>query len=254
MPRRPSLSKLPGIDNPMPPQTMDQARSAAPMRLYHHPISTTSRPILMFAAEHGLALDGRVVDIFAGEQAGAQFSALNANQQVPVLVDGDFCLTESSAILKYLADKLESPAYPQALRERARVNAAMDWVNTGLMRELAYGFAYPQLMPNHRRPSALAQAAVLAWAGPRAARCLDVMDGAMLGDGRRFLTGERISLADYLALAVLTVGEVVGQDYARWPRLQQWLAHMKARPSFARSHDPFLSFAAQVRTPSFVAL
>jgi glutathione S-transferase len=46
---------------------------------------------------------------------------------VPVLEDGDFRLTEGSAILKYLADSIDSPAYPKGLKERARVNEMMEW-------------------------------------------------------------------------------------------------------------------------------
>lgn len=245
---------LPGTVNSPADSAMDTATTPRRMRLHHHPISTTSRPVMMLAAEAGLQLDWRVVDIFSGEQASPEFTALNPSQQVPVLEDGDFRLTESSAILKYLADHAGSPLYPQGVRERALVHAAMDWVNTGLMRELAYGFAYPQLMPNHRRPSAVAQATTLAWAGPRAAQLLDVMDRSMLRPGRPYICGEHCSLADLMALSVLTLGEVAGQHYGRWPQLQRWLARMKARPSYARSHDHFMTFAQQVAGPAFELL
>src|SRR4030095_5551479 len=85
-------------------------REASIMKLYFHPASTTSRPVALFAADHGIELEYRVVDLFAGEQAQPAFGAINPNQAVPVLEDGDFRLTESSAILKYLADKGGSSA------------------------------------------------------------------------------------------------------------------------------------------------
>ena len=77
---------------------------------------------------------------------------------MPVLEDGDFRLTESSAILKYLADKIDSPAYPKDLRKRARVNEMMDWLNTGFYRDFGYGLVYPQIFPHHKRRSDEAQA------------------------------------------------------------------------------------------------
>ena len=78
---------------------------------------------------------------------------------MPVLEDGDFRLTESSAILKYLADKMDSPPYPKDLKERARVNESMDWFNTNLYRDFGYGVVYPQIFPHHKRPSDAVQAA-----------------------------------------------------------------------------------------------
>ena len=70
------------------------------MKLYFHPASTTSRPIMLFAAENRIALEEQVVDLFTGEHYKAPFEAVNPNHLVPVLDDGDFRLTESSAILK----------------------------------------------------------------------------------------------------------------------------------------------------------
>ena len=64
------------------------------MKLYYHPVSTTSRPIVLFATESDIKLDYQVVDLFTGEQYQPQYSAINPSHQVPVLEDGDFRLTE----------------------------------------------------------------------------------------------------------------------------------------------------------------
>ena len=95
------------------------------MKLYYHPASTTSRPVVLFAAESGIALELQVVDLFTGEHMQPPFGAINPNHLVPVLEDGAFRLTESSAILKYLADKVGSPLYPKdsaAARPRQRAH------------------------------------------------------------------------------------------------------------------------------------
>ena len=92
------------------------------MKLYYHPVSTTSRPVMLFAAEAGIPLDYEVVDLLTGAQYQPAFSAINPSHQVPVLEDGDFRLTESSAILRYLADTHVSSAYPSAPHARARVD------------------------------------------------------------------------------------------------------------------------------------
>jgi len=101
------------------------------MRLYTYPGSPVCRPIAMFIADHGMEVEQRVVDLMAGEQYQPAFAAINPNNAVPVLEDGAFRLTECSAILKYLADIVDSPTYPKPWQARARVNSAMDWVNTG---------------------------------------------------------------------------------------------------------------------------
>lgn len=223
----------------MTANTETAAGANATLRLYYHPISTTCRPIMLFAAEHGLALDYQMVDLFAGEQFDPSYRIINPNQAVPVLEHGAFRLTESSAILKYLADHVGSPCYPSGARERARVNEVMDWFNTGLSRELAYGVAYPQVLPHYRRDSAEAQAATLAWSQPRASRLLSILDEWMLGPNKRFVLGDQITLADYLGLGLVTLGEVAGMDYTSWPNLRRWLRAMQSRPAYASTHAAF---------------
>jgi len=55
------------------------------------------------------------------------YAAVNPSRQVPVLDDDGFLLSESSAILKYVADKIGSPAYPKDPKKRAKINELMDW-------------------------------------------------------------------------------------------------------------------------------
>ena len=44
----------------------DLVLSTQPMKLHFHPVSTTSRPIMMLAADDGISLDYEIVDLFTG--------------------------------------------------------------------------------------------------------------------------------------------------------------------------------------------
>ncbi len=121
------------------------------MKLYMHPVSMTSRPVRLFIAESGIEVVQQTVDLMTGEHYQEPFVSINPNRLVPVLDDGDLRLTESSAILKYLADKIGSPADPEDLRQRAKVHEMMDWFNTNFYRDYAYGWIYPQIFPHHHR-------------------------------------------------------------------------------------------------------
>ena len=116
------------------------------MKLYMHPISMTSRPVRLFLADNKIDCEEEVVDLMKGAHHQEPYASLNPTRLVPMLVDGDFQLTESSAILKYLADKVGSPAYPKDLKQRAKVNEVMDWINSNDMSSVLLRH-YPDLAP-----------------------------------------------------------------------------------------------------------
>jgi glutathione S-transferase len=202
------------------------------MKLYYHPASTASRPILLFAAENDIALEMQLVDIFKGEHRQPSYTALNPNGLIPLLEDGDFRLTESSAILKYLADKIDSPLYPKGLQQRARVNERMDWFNTQLSRDYCFGLVFAQLLPHHKRRSDEAQAGTVQWGQERSRVWLQVLNDHLLGPGRNYVCGDAITIADYFGASLLTLGEVIGCDFAAYPYVQGWLARVKALKSW----------------------
>jgi glutathione S-transferase len=97
------------------------------MKLYMHPVSTASRPVRLLIAETGIKCDEEIVDLLKGAHYEAPYASLNPNRMVPMLEDGDFRLTESSAILKYLADKYDLPAYPKDSIPNSTATLDMVW-------------------------------------------------------------------------------------------------------------------------------
>jgi len=225
------------------------------MKLYYHPVSTTSRPILLFADESGIDLDCQVVDLFTGEQYQPEFSAINPSHQVPVLDDGDLRLTESSTILKYLADQKGSPAYPSDPRKRARVNERMDWFNTGFYRDFSYGFVYPQIFPFMRRPDEIVQAGTIAYGKDKALGWLKILDESLIGPRNGYLCGDAITLADYLGAFMVLSGEVIRCNFSAYPNISRWLGNMKALKGWARVNESFYQYVVEPnKDKEFVAL
>lgn len=224
------------------------------MKLYYHPASTTSRPVMMFAAEERMDLEYVVVDLFTGAHHAPEYAAINPNCLVPVLEDGDFRLTESSAILKYLAEKTGSSAYPKDLRARARVNEVMDWLNANFYKDFGYGLVYPQLFPHHKRSSDEVQAGTLAWGRQNARRWLKVLDEHTLGPKRSFLCGDRITIADYFGAEIVGMGALIRCSFAQYPNVSRWLSGMKALKHWAKVHEVFDGYAASLKDNAFFSL
>ena len=224
------------------------------MKIYYHPASTTCRPLMLFAAENGIKVDFQLVDLFKGEHYQPPYEGINPNHLVPVLEDEGFRLTESSAILKYLADKIRSPSYPKELRQRARVNERMDWINTQLCRDFAYGYVYPQIFPTHKRPGAEVQAATLGWGRERAVGWMKVLDQHLIGPKHDYLCGSQMTIADYFGAPFVALGEAIHCDFAAYPNVARWLGNMKRLKSWAKVHEAINGFAASLDRASLQPL
>jgi glutathione S-transferase len=224
------------------------------MKLYYHPASTTSRIVMLFGAQEAPELSFQLVDLFTGEHLQPGFATINPSCLVPVLEDGDFRLTECSAIVKYLADKKGSASYPQGLRERARVNELMDWFTTNFYRDFAYGLVYPQLFPHHRRRSDEAQAATVAWGLEKTRHWLRILDASLLGPDRPFLCGDRLTIADYLGAEMVDLGAVIRCDLSPYPNVVRWLRGMKELEGWAKTNQVFYDYADSQKATPFVAV
>lgn len=224
------------------------------MKLYMHPISTTCRPVMLFIADHNIEVEQEIVDIMTGAQFKPSFAAINPNNCVPVLEDGSFRMTESSAILKYLADKVASPTYPKDLKSRARVNEVMDWFNTGFYRSFGYGLCYGQLLDAYKLPDATGQKQAVAAGRAGAARYLGILNDHILGAERTYLCGGAITIADYLASGMISLGEVIGCSFADYPNILRWYGQMKRLPNWQAANAGVYGWADFARGPAYVTI
>jgi glutathione S-transferase len=223
------------------------------MKLYMHPVSTTCRPIRLLCAENGIPLDEEVVDILTGAHHQESYVSLNPSRQVPLLEDGDLLLTESSAILKYIADRYDLPSYPKDLKKRAKVNEAMDWLNTGFYRDFGYNLVYPQLFPHHRRRSDEAQAGTLAWGDQGAKAWLQILNDHWLGSNR-YICGDQITIADYFGACLVSIAELIDCGLDDYPNVSRWLSEMKRLKHWEQVNEVFAGFAAGNKGQDFVRL
>jgi glutathione S-transferase len=224
------------------------------MKLYMHPVSMTSRPVRLFIHENQIACEEQMVDLMKGEHLQPPYAAMNPNKLVPMLEDGDFKLTESSAILKYLADKTDSPTYPKDLKKRAKVNEMMDWFNTNFYRDFGYGLAYPQIFAHHKRPTDELQSGTLAWGQERAKGWLTILNDYWIGPGKPYLLGDQITIADYFGSCLVTLGEIIRCKFSDYPNVDRWLGNMKKLKSWPEINQALYGFANAVKDNAFVAI
>lgn len=224
------------------------------MKLYANPLAAFSRPVVLFVAGKDIGLELVNVDIFGGECQTDAFARINPNKQIPLLDDDGFQLTECSAILKYLADKIDSPAYPKDLKKRARVNEAMDWFNTGFVRDFSYQMIYPQILPHQKRPTEEGNRATVEWGKEKAKFWLGILDSQWLGKGNRYLCGDEITIADYFAAGPLLVGELIGVNLNGYPNVARWLENMKTLPDWEKVDYAANGLVEAMSGPDYVTI
>lgn len=220
------------------------------MKLYMHPASTASRPVRLFVADKQIPMVEQVVDILKGEHYQDEYTAINPSRMVPLLEDGDLRMTESSAILKYLAAKTNAPEYPADLKKRAKIDEVMDWFNTQFYRDFGYGMLYPQVFPHHKRPTEEHHAGTIAWGKEKTKVWFGVLDKNFLGKND-YVANNQLSIADYFGGCIVTAGELIGCTYEEYPNVQRWLANIKKLPNWNKINEVLYGFAASLKGQKF---
>ncbi|MCG6878584.1 MAG: glutathione S-transferase family protein [Deltaproteobacteria bacterium] len=92
------------------------------LTLYHHGSSTCAAKVRFALEEKQLSWEGQYVDILKGEQFNEGYLALNPKGVVPLLIDGDLVLPESTVICEYLEDRYpDNSLMPASAQSKAKV-------------------------------------------------------------------------------------------------------------------------------------
>lgn len=151
--------------------------------------------------------------------------ALNPNAKVPVLVDGDLVLTESAAILVYLAEKT-GKLLPTSGETRARVFEQLFFHASGL------GPAFGQA-GFFQRQAAEPQPLAIERFSSEAKRTLGVIDGKLAKHG--FVAGDTFTIADIAHFGWLWRRDFAGVRLDDAPNVARWYAEVEARPAVQRA-------------------
>lgn len=165
------------------------------------------------------------INVRKGEQKAPDFVALNLNAKVPVLVDGPLVLTESAAILIYLAEKT-GRLLPASGEGRARVFEQLFFHASGL--SPAFGQA-----GFFKKQAAEPQPIAIARFEAEAARTAGVLD-ALLGQ-HAFVAGDDFTIADIAHFGWLWRRAFAEVDITGLPNLSRWVAEIEARPAVIRA-------------------
>ncbi|SFK50561.1 glutathione S-transferase [Sphingomonas sp. NFR04] len=175
--------------------------------------------------ELGLDYDLHAVNIRKGEQKLPDFIALNPNAKVPVLVDDGLVLTESAAILVYLAEKT-GKLLPATGEARARVFEQLFFHASAL--SPAFGQSgFFQRLAAEPQPLAIER-----FSG-EARRTVAVLDD-LLGR-RRFVAGDAFTIADIAHFGWLWRREFAGVGLEAAPNVARWYAEVEQRPAVRRA-------------------
>ncbi|NEQ32096.1 MAG: glutathione S-transferase family protein [Leptolyngbya sp. SIO4C5] len=205
------------------------------LTLYHTPLSINSRRVWVALLEKGLAFDLVEVDL-GGEQFQANFLALNPFHHIPVLVDNDFTVIESLAILDYLEAMYSSPPLmPCAPQAIARVRM----VQMVTLNELL-----PAMTPLIRKMMGFGEpdAEAIAQSMQQAEVVLQFWE-QILGEDE-FLGADHLSLADIVAGTVAAWFPDLEVSLTNYPKLARWRDRLIQRPAWQKTQPTAEALAA----------
>ncbi len=194
-------------------------------------LSPYVRKVLVCLELKGIAYEVDHIVPFFGDD---RFSKLSPLRRIPVLVDGDLVLTNSSVICEYLEDLKPEPAlYPKDVRDRARARWLEEFADT----RMGDVFIWRYFNQIAIRPSVWGEkgdkALVEKTLSEDIPAVLDYLEAQAPAEGFRF---GAVSIADIAPACFLRTAAFVRfqVDAARWPRTAGWMARTLATPAFRK--------------------
>lgn len=198
------------------------------MIIYGSTVSPFVRKAVAFAHERGATVELKQLPLGSDDP---DFLAASPLRKIPALCDGDFTLSDSTAIAFYIDAVTPGPSLiPSEAKARAMTVWWDEFADTELFGCLRHLFFNRLVSPLFlRRPGDEAAACA---AEARMPGLFDFVE-ARMPDAGGFLVGDALTLADVAVASPYVNVRHLGIDLGPWPRLRAWTEAMHARPSFA---------------------
>ena len=204
------------------------------LKIYGSDLSAPANKVRFAANALGLKYEYQKVDLRSGENRKPEFLTLHPAGKIPVIDDDGFVLFESNAIIRYLADKHNSPLYPKPLTQRAAVD---QWIDFGSMH---VGAALSKVLYNRifapLRGIPVDENSLKEGLG-FLERFLPVVEQQLRKT--KHLAADELTLADLNLLALLDPAEVTAIDLSAYPKLSGWRTGLKAQDFYTKCHKEY---------------
>lgn len=202
------------------------------MKLYGFPDSPNTWKVRAVIAHLGLPVEETFVDLMKGEQMAPSYLALNPTGRTPTLVDGDFALWESSAIMNYLASLKPGTLWPDDAKARADIMRWQSWHLQHWGPQACEPLVFERLVKGflNMGPADAAAVEKALQAFEKEARVLD----AHLAK-RPYLVGNDVTVADFSVVSPLVYAKEAEIPVAAYPNVQKWSAGILAMPAWRDS-------------------
>jgi glutathione S-transferase len=209
------------------------------MKLYGFPPSPNTWKVRAVAAHLGIPLELEFVDLT--KPRSPDYLALNPTGRTPTLVDGNFTLPESNAIMRYLASQKPNSLWPNDARARADITRWQDWQLGHWGAEACLPLIFNRLVKKLLNLGGPDEAAVAKGtdAFHKEAKVLE----AQLGK-QPYLIGNELTLADFAVAAPLFYAQQSGLPVEPYVKLRDWFGRVSALPAWKETAPQFPAAAA----------
>jgi len=213
------------------------------MILYGSTLSPFVRKVMVFAGEKGIELELKPTGLPNPEP---EFCAASPFRKMPALVDGDYGLADSSAIVQYLEAKVpERALIPAEARARGRTIWFEEFADTILFAcggKMFFNRIVSPLFFKRPGDEAVAEAAQREELPP----ILDYLE-TLVPDAGGYLVGDGLTLADIAVAGPFANFRHLGIDIGDHPRTAAYVERMLARPSFSQWVEREAAMLAKIR-------
>jgi glutathione S-transferase len=197
------------------------------MKLYGFPPSPNTWQVRALAAHLGVPLEFELVDLPKGASRTPAFLAINPTGRTPALVDGDFKLWETLAIMQYLAGKKPNALWPNDARSRADITRWQSWNLAHWNRDACVPLLFERFVKKMLNMGEPDQAAIAkgAEAFAKEAAMLD----AHLAK-HKYLVGDALTVADFAVAAPLFYAQQANLPLQPYSHIRAWFERVSALP------------------------
>lgn len=204
------------------------------MKVYGTYLSAPANKVRLTASALALEHEYINLDLTKGEHKSDEFLAVNPLGKVPAINDNGFCLFESNAICRYMANKIDSPLYPSEAQARALVDQWIDFSSHHILTNMAkilFNVLFAPLFGVEPNPNSIEE-------GKRFLNAqLPIIETQL--QKNNMLCGDKLSLADITMLAAMEPFEMIKYSLKDYPSITAWRNKLMQEDFYTRVHTHY---------------